>query len=237
MADTNHSPSKVCSRCKIEKPRSEFFKASCCKDGLRGECKQCVAEKQKIYNVENAERIAAKKKETYHSEENKPKMVERRAAYYVANCERIKKASRAYHATNSARISARRKTILSKTRLQKAAWSAKNKERLSKLRSAWYAKNKDRLQPGRKAAKARRRAAGRVDRRTVDALILAQRGKCACCKKPAGHGHPYHLDHIVPVARGGTNERGNLQILCPSCNLSKNAKDPIDFMQSRGFLL
>lgn len=69
---------------------------------MRGECKQCVAEKQKIYNVENAERIAAKKKETYHSEENKPKMVERRAAYYVANCERIKKASRAYHATSAA---------------------------------------------------------------------------------------------------------------------------------------
>lgn len=40
-----------------------------------------------------------------------------------------------------------------------------------------------------------------------------------------------------PLARGGTNQRTNLQLLCPPCNLSKSAKDPIDFMQSRGFLL
>ena len=42
---------------------------------------------------------------------------------------------------------------------------------------------------------------------------------------------------IKPLARGGTNQRTNLQLLCPPCNLSKSAKDPIDFMQSRGFLL
>lgn len=237
MADANHSPKKVCTHCKVEKARSEFFKASCCKDGLRGECKQCVAEKQKIYNLDNADKIAAKKKETYHSEENKPRMVERRAAYYASNRERIKKSSREYHAANASKISARRKTILSKTRLQKAAWSAKNQERLKEIRSAWYAKNREKLRPSRKAAKARRRAAGSTDRHTVDALILAQRGRCACCGKSAGHGAPYHLDHIVPVSRGGTNERGNLQILCPLCNLQKHAKDPIDFMQSRGFLL
>lgn len=29
----------------------------------------------------------------------------------------------------------------------------------------------------------------------------------------------------------------NLQLLCPTCNQQKNAHDPIDFMQSRGFLL
>jgi hypothetical protein len=29
----------------------------------------------------------------------------------------------------------------------------------------------------------------------------------------------------------------NVQLLCATCNLNKNAKDPIDFMQSRGFLL
>ena len=46
-----------------------------------------------------------------------------------------------------------------------------------------------------------------------------------------------HLDHKVPLAAGGANEFGNLQLLCPRCNLAKSARDPLDFMQSRGFLL
>ena len=41
----------------------------------------------------------------------------------------------------------------------------------------------------------------------------------------------------MPLARGGKHEASNLQLLCPPCNMSKNAKHPIDFMQQRGFLL
>jgi 5-methylcytosine-specific restriction endonuclease McrA len=39
---------------------------------------------------------------------------------------------------------------------------------------------------------------------------------CAYCGQPAEH-----LDHIVPLSRGGTNHRSNLQALCSTCNLSK----------------
>ena len=34
-----------------------------------------------------------------------------------------------------------------------------------------------------------------------------------------------HVDHIVPVARGGLTEQSNLQTLCQDCNLGKSAKD------------
>lgn len=33
-----------------------------------------------------------------------------------------------------------------------------------------------------------------------------------------------HVDHIVPLARGGTDERSNLQALCARCNKSKRDK-------------
>lgn len=237
MAEPNHSPSKVCSCCKVDKSRSEFFKSSCCKDGLRGECKRCVAEKQKVYNAKNADKIAAKKRETAQSEENKPRIAAQRAAHYAANSERIKRRVHEYNAKNAEKISARRKGMLWKARLTRAAWVEKNRERKKATARAWYAKNRKKLLPRLKASRARRRASGSINRHTVEALIRAQRGRCACCGVRAGNGAEYHLDHITPVSRGGTNARGNLQILCPACNLSKHAKDPIEFMQSRGFLL
>lgn len=42
-------------------------------------------------------------------------------------------------------------------------------------------------------------------------------GRCATC----GGREGLTWDHVVPVSRGGTNERRNLQILCRSCNSRK----------------
>ena len=41
----------------------------------------------------------------------------------------------------------------------------------------------------------------------------------------------------MPIALGGKNVDDNVQLLCAACNLSKQAKHPVDFMQQRGFLL
>jgi len=40
---------------------------------------------------------------------------------------------------------------------------------------------------------------------------------CAICGEPAEH-----LDHITPLARGGTDRPTNLQPLCANCNLRKS---------------
>jgi 5-methylcytosine-specific restriction endonuclease McrA len=43
-------------------------------------------------------------------------------------------------------------------------------------------------------------------------------GKCARC----GSREKLEYDHIVPVARGGSNTARNIELLCESCNRSKS---------------
>jgi len=47
----------------------------------------------------------------------------------------------------------------------------------------------------------------------------------------------YHIDHYVPLSKGGEHTISNLVISCPSCNLRKNAKDPYEFALTKGRLL
>jgi hypothetical protein len=44
---------------------------------------------------------------------------------------------------------------------------------------------------------------------------------CVYCGEVSGE---MHIDHIVPVSRGGSDDPDNLCVACRSCNLSKGAK-------------
>lgn len=50
-------------------------------------------------------------------------------------------------------------------------------------------------------------------------VLLKSKHQCAHC----GIAEGLQVDHIVPVARGGTNEIENLQMLCGLCNRRKGA--------------
>lgn len=68
------------------------------------------------------------------------------------------------------------------------------------------------------------------------AIFDSQGGRCAYCRDDLKK-NKRHLDHIQPLVKGGSNSRENLQYLCRPCNLSKGAKDPVDFARSKGLLL
>jgi len=72
--------SKVCSKCGVEKPLSEYSKNGARR--LRASCKQCDIEYQKKYREENKERI--KEWDKKYREGNK----ERKKKYYKENKER-----------------------------------------------------------------------------------------------------------------------------------------------------
>jgi len=46
--------------------------------------------------------------------------------------------------------------------------------------------------------------------------------RCRHCGISADLGAVLHVDHIIPISKGGTSELGNLQTLCQDCNLGKS---------------
>ncbi len=62
------------------------------------------------------------------------------------------------------------------------------------------------------------------------AVFYRDRGACAVCHRDISNlvslRSEKHLDHIVPLARGGINDVTNLQLLCSGCNQAKKDGDP-----------
>jgi 5-methylcytosine-specific restriction endonuclease McrA len=68
------------------------------------------------------------------------------------------------------------------------------------------------------------RASGSHTVADVQLIYKQQNGLCWWCGKPVGDD--YHIDHRIPLVRGGSNAPENLCISCPSCNMSKGSKMP-----------
>jgi len=84
-----------------------------------------------------------------------------------------------------------------------------------------------------RSQKARRRAimrdsGGVVTRSEICSMMEEQRGKCFYC--PASLTNSYHLEHKTPLVRGGTNQRKNVCLSCPTCNLRKGQKTSQEFL-------
>lgn len=166
---------------------------------------------------------------------------------YIENKERIAK----YHAERHQRLSAdpeyRRKQAEKAaayraanpdaTKRQNARRRAANPELARQQSREWFAANPDKraiYEQNRRAKK--RENGGRLSPGLKGRLYLSQRGACACCRQLFVEGD-LHMDHIMPLSKGGAHADANMQLLCQPCNQSKYAKHPVDFMQERGYLL
>jgi 5-methylcytosine-specific restriction endonuclease McrA len=97
---------------------------------------------------------------------------------------------------------------------------------------AWRHRNKAASSLHVRAAKAKRRAAeGKFTKPDIIALLASQKAICAAC--PSDIAENFHVDHVRPLARGGTNWPDNLQLLCPTCNRSKGRKTMDEWLEWR----
>lgn len=113
-------------------------------------------------------------------------------------------------------------------------WYENNKERLRDARKSWRLNNKDKTRVYTSNYRSLKINAGKHSKEDIDYLLMVQKNKCVLCKNNL---KKYHVDHIFPLSKGGSNTKENLQILCPKCNREKSDKDPIKFMQQKGYLL
>lgn len=223
MDERDSTPTKTCTKCKEIKPIAEFTKDKQRSDGLRPSCKECkhvwsvayyeaTYEKQSAYAkawaAANPEKKKANKKR--HYDRHSAEVIAKAQAWRAANIDR----ARAYDAARYAADPAAE-------RARSAAYKAANPE-------------KGRQHVQNRRAKVRGNG-GKLSKDISAKLFALQRGKCPCCARPLGDD--YHLDHKMPLALGGTNTDDNMQLMRAQCNTSKRARHPIDYMQSKGFLL
>lgn len=65
---------------------------------------------------------------------------------------------------------------------------------------------------------------GSVTTETLKQLLIKQDNKCYICKNELDHITPrqVHLDHIVPLSKGGSHVLSNVAWACACCNLKKS---------------
>lgn len=209
---------KTCSRCGAEKLPREFYKHAGGKDGLRAECKECRRAYDQARYAANPEKHRA-----------------RFSAWYENNREKERAATATWRAENPGRngaaCAAWRAANPEKSNAARAAWKMANSERVKRVSAAWRRSERGRESNIAHTHSRRAKAGPALARETVAELKAEYGGLCPYCQRTiTGRGH---IDHIVPIISGGTNERANLVYCCAACNRAKGARTLLQFVLRR----
>ena len=169
-----------------------------------------VRERRHAHYLANKDKVAEQSKAWAAA--NPDKVLEKAARYRESHPERVKEAQAKYSAKPESSLRYVRYRASGKGKAYKQAWKAVNPER---VRMQGLADN---------ARRRARKAGNGVFEITPKDMrrLLAQR--CAECDGPGEH-----VDHIIPVSRGGRHSIGNLQMLCAPCNHNKHNKLTVEW--------
>jgi 5-methylcytosine-specific restriction endonuclease McrA len=164
-------------------------------------------------------------------------------AWAANHQEHLREYQRAYRSKHKDRLAQQRaqhyRDTIDQHRERKRRYVERiGKQGLQLQRQRAYLRNPERFKQNRRNREARLRGpAGKHTAADVAALCKRQKYRCAHCRVSVRRY--FHVDHIIPIAKGGTNWPTNLQILCERCNSQKRHSVPgtLDFMRVTGLLL
>ena len=231
---------KSCSRCEKERPVTEFTADRRASDGLQSACKKCCRESTRRRRMENYDEVRARERRYF--EENKERIYEINKASRARNSEKVRQRKKEYYerVKHDPEFQRRLREYTIRNRERKRRYDkeycAKHMKKKTEYSKRWRHENPDRRKAIVKAYDARRRAKteGGASGKEVHNWIQGQRKECYWCGDPCGSD--FHVDHYIPLAKGGEHELYNLVIACPPCNTKKNAKMPEDFLAEQGRL-
>lgn len=216
---------KLCARCKATLPGSMFNASSRAKTGLKSYCKPCDNEYRREHRRKNPEKVRASARAYRAAHKDKVKQYNARALLRIKSDPELLAKYIAYRESKKAAQSER----------DRKRHEERREERIAAARK-WNLENKERRRSIKRAENARRRAKaqGGDPHRLIWEWQQSAKKICYWCGVKCAHN--FHIDHYVPLARGGRHEVANLVISCPSCNNRKRAKDPYQYAASLGRL-
>lgn len=199
---------KRCSKCGEFKPSTNEYFPLASNGKLQSRCKTCTCIEAKLWREKYPDRAKASGK-----------------AYRDANKERIAAKDKAYRSAWYAKNKERHSASM-------RSWYEKNKEHHAEYGKAWSAANQDKRNASQHRRRARKQEVGGsftdADLTAIRAAQTDNQGRLICwrCGKPIKDTP--HLDHWIPLDKGGPNSAGNIHYMHAKCNLTKHAKYPTE---------
>jgi len=108
-----------------------------------------------------------------------------------------------------------------KSKAIKERWAKKNRERHNRQGREYYYRHLERVQSFyRNRYHQTKAAGGEYTQEEWQSVCATAKGCCLRC----GEVKPLTVDHVIPIRKGGSNDIGNIQPLCGTCNRSKGDK-------------
>lgn len=210
---------------------AEFFsrhKAS--SGGLYPNCKVCKKLYAREERVRNKETHQVRAKAYYQA--NAEQVKAKRREYYEQNRESVLRSQETYRAQNKEKVSQgkmrAKKAKPEKYKAMEVRYREKNRFAINQRLREWNARNKDKVRVWTRNAQAKRKAVpGSYSLSEIKQMYADQGGLCAYCEGELNG--TYHVDHMLPISRGGTNDWTNLAITCVNCNQRKWTKTTEEF--------